>query len=379
MDVTVIGSLEEVSATEWNVLADESNPFIRHEFLVALERHHCVGPRHGWVPQHILIHDKGKLVGAVPMYLKDNSYGEFVFDWAWAHAYERAGLKYYPKLVVGVPYTPAPSQRILVEKNPHCDAIANLLIDAAQQHANNLGVSSLHWLFTTEQETSLLEARGLLRRTGCQFHWNNKGYTHFDDFLETFTAQKRKKVKRERRRIEEAGIEIEILNGGEITASQWQIFHRFYELTFHTKGGIPTLTLDFFNEIGRTMAENIVLVLAKYQGRYVAGAFNIRGKDTLFGRHWGCDAEFHSLHFEACYYQGIDYCIQQGLKHFQPGAQGEHKVSRGFEPTLTYSAHWIGNPSFRKAIADFLKHEQAGVNEYKQELDDHLPFKLTSG
>jgi predicted N-acyltransferase len=375
MNISIVDSLEDVPAAQWNRLAGSSNPFIRYEFLAALERHGCVGRDYGWIPQYILVHDQGRLVGAAPMYLKDNSYGEFVFDWSWAHAYERSGLEYYPKLVIATPYTPATGTRLLTENGPEANSIADQLIGAATEHARSLGLSSVHWLFTSEANTKQLENHGLMRRTGCQFHWTNPGYRDFTDFLSTFTAQKRKKVNRERRRVIEAGLEIEILSGADISESQWHTFHRFYENTFYIKGGMPTLHLPFFREIGQTMAENVVLVMVKHDGRYVAGAFNMRGEDTLYGRHWGCRADFHSLHFEACYYQGIDYCINHGLKRFEPGAQGEHKVGRGFYPTPTYSAHWISHSAFASAINEFLTRERSGMTQYISELNEHLPYK----
>ncbi|MEO6696525.1 MAG: GNAT family N-acetyltransferase [Gammaproteobacteria bacterium] len=373
MPLTVLNSLDDIPAADWNSLAGEANPFLRHEFLAALERHRCVGAEAGWIPQHLVLHEQGKLVGAVPMYLKDNSYGEFVFDWAWADAYRRAGLSYYPKLVVAVPYTPATGARLLLaEESPR---IADVLIEGALEHAQRLKVSSLHWLFTTEQDTRRLESHGLMRRTGCQFHWHNQTYRDFDDFLAQLTAEKRKKVKRERRYVREAGIEIEVLNGRQISAEQWEIFHRFYSTTFQKRGGLASLGLEFFQEIGQTLADNVVLVLAKHHGRYVAGAFNLRGTDTLYGRHWGCCEEFHSLHFEVCYYAAIEHCIALGLTRFEAGAQGEHKLSRGFLPTPTWSAHWLSHPAFSRAVEEFLSHEQDNMAYYMNELGEHTPYR----
>lgn len=373
MTLTILSSLDDIPAAGWNNLAGAANPFLRHEFLVALERHGCVGAAAGWIPQHLAAHEQDRLVGAVPMYLKDNSYGEFVFDWAWADAYRRSGLHYYPKLAVAVPYTPATGPRLLLaEDTPQ---ITNALIAGALEHAQRLKVSSLHWLFTTEQDTRRLEAHGLMRRTGCQFHWHNQNYSDFADFLALFTAEKRKKIKRERRFVREADIEIEILNGRHISMEQWEIFHGFYSSTFLKRGGIASLSLGFFQEIGRTMADNVVLVLAKHQGRYVAGAFNLRGTDTLYGRHWGCSEDFHSLHFEVCYYAAIEYCIAQGLRRFEAGAQGEHKLSRGFLPTPTWSAHWLSHPAFSSAVAEFLSHEQDNMAYYMNELGEHTPYR----
>lgn len=376
MEISVIPHLDDIPATAWNALAGNDNPFLRHEFLVALERHGCVGRHTGWVPQHITAHNNGQLVGAAPMYLKYNSYGEFVFDWAWAEAYERNGMPYYPKLVVAVPYTPATGPRLLLTERADQEAVASRLIEGALDHARHLQLSSLHWLFTTEHDTARLAQHGLMRRSGFQFHWRNPGYRDFSDFLSTLTAEKRKKIKQERRRVREAGIEIEILNGHQISAQQWEIFHGFYISTFDKKGGVATLTLDFFMEIGRTLADNVVLVLAQRQGAYVAGAFNLRGNNTLYGRHWGCIDDFHSLHFECCYYSLMEYCIQHGLGCFEAGAQGEHKLARGFLPTPTWSTHWLAHPAFSAAIQNFLTRETDALQSHMEELHEHSPFKL---
>jgi predicted N-acyltransferase len=375
MRISRTDNLASVPATEWNALEGGlDNPFVRHEFLSGLEAHGCVGEKWGWLPTHLLAHEGERLVGAVPLYIKYNSYGEFVFDWSWADAYRRAGLPYYPKLVVGVPYTPAPGPRILLADDAP-EGTADALVEAALELAREMEVSSLHWLFTGERDTGILHSHGLMRRTGTQFHWFNQDYRDFDDYLDQFTAQKRKKLKRERRRVQESGVELEVLNGREISEAQWDTFHRFYEDTFDKRGGSATLTGDFFKHLGESMPERVVLVLARYEGRYVAGAFNLRSDTARYGRHWGCDREFHSLHFEACYYQGLDYCIRHGLKRFEPGAQGEHKVGRGFVPVPTWSAHWLANPVFSRAVADVLEHEHEAMLEYMAELREHLPFK----
>jgi len=376
MRITTHTSLEEIPAAAWNALSEGRDPFLRHEFLVALERHNCVGERFGWLPRHLAAYDDaGALIGAVPLYLKDNSYGEFVFDWAWADAYARNGLDYYPKLVSSIPYTPATGSRLLIASDADKTAVGPALIEAALELARALDVSSLHWLFTPVDQTELLEAHGLMRRTGCQFHWRNHGYRDFHDFLDTFSSAKRKKVKQERRHVTDAGIELEVLNGNTMSESQWNILHGFYRSTFARKSGMPTLTLPFFQEISRTMGESLVLVMALHQGEYVAGAICLRGTDTLYGRHWGCNADYHSLHFEACYYQGIDYCIQHGLQLFEPGAQGEHKISRGFLPTPTWSAHWIAHAGFRDILARYTAQESAHTIEYINELAQHTPYK----
>ena len=375
MNCTIIDQIDEVSAADWNALSLDGNPFLRHEFLGALEHNQCVGERFGWIPQHIVVHQEGQLVDAMPMYLKDNSYGEFVFDWGWADAYQRAGLDYYPKLVSSIPYTPATGPRLLVAPGTQAGVVANLLIDKALQHAAALNVSSLHWLFTNTRDTRHLEHRELLTRTGCQFHWRNQDYTDFEHFLAQLSSRKRKQIKRERRQVNDVQIRIEIRHGDEVSEAQLHQFHHHYQSTFYKLGGYATLSEAFFAEISETMPRSVVYVFAYYNKHHVASAFCVRGDHTLYGRHWGCDADFHSLHFEACYYQGIEYCIKEGLKHFEPGAQGEHKVSRGFEPTATFSQHWIEHREFRSIIAEFLQRERQGVHHYMESLRDHLPYK----
>jgi predicted N-acyltransferase len=376
LTLTTHSSIDEISAEEWNRLADPDTPFLRHEFLAALERHSCVGKTYGWLPRHLALRDAaGAVLAAAPCYLKLNSYGEFVFDWAWADAYHRAGVAYYPQLVVASPYTPATGARILTGASSRRSEYAAALIQGACQLAERLGVSSLHWLFTTEEETAWLEGEGLMRRTGCQFHWENRGYRGFDDLLLEFSAEKRKKVKRERRRVLEAGIRFRLLSGADVSPGEWETFHRLYRDTFDKRGGVPTLSLGFFREIGRTMGDSVLLVLAYHRDQIVAAAFDLVGTRSLYGRHWGCFADFHSLHFEACYYQGLDFCIARGLQRFEPGAQGEHKISRGFLPTHTWSAHWIGDPSFRSAIGRFLDMERADMEGYISAMRERSPFK----
>jgi len=372
----VLDSIDSVQAPDWNRVAGTSHPFLRHEFLAALERHGCVGERYGWLPRHITASDdSGRLCGAVPLYLKQNSYGEFVFDWAWADAYHRAGLHYYPKLVSSIPYTPVTGARILVAPDADHAGVTTTLVDAALSFTETSGASSLHWLFTSAADTGLLVERGLLRRTGCHFHWHNDNYRSFDDFLARLSSRKRKKIRRERRYVEEAGIRMQILHGTAATHEQWQTMHRFYRSTFEKKSGIPTLSLGFFEEISRTMGEQVVLVFALLDERPVAGAIMLRSETALYGRHWGCLAEYHSLHFETCYYQGIEYAIKHRLALFEPGAQGEHKISRGFLPAYTWSAHWIRDAQFRAAIAHYLEQEHALMVDYHDELQLVSPFR----
>jgi predicted N-acyltransferase len=349
---------------------------MRHEFLAAMEHNGCVGERFGWIPRHLTLQDDdGHLLAAAPCYLKFNSYGEFVFDWAWADAYQRAGGRYYPKLVVASPYTPATGMRVLTGDTPRRAEYSAALIRGSIGVAEQLGISGLHWLFTTEEETKWMREAGLMPRLGCQFHWRNEGYADFDALLATFSAEKRKKVKRERRRVAEAGVSIRRVRGDDVSASEWAIFHALYEDTFDKRGGVPTLTLPFFREIAATMGEQLLLVLAEHEGEIVAAAFCLMGARSLYGRHWGCSKEFHSLHFEACYYQGLEHCIAHGLERFEPGAQGEHKVARGFLPVRTWSAHWIADPRFRKPIGKFLDHEIEGMEDYIAEMRERSPYK----
>lgn len=378
MRSTILNRINDVSAEEWDALVSDDNPFIKHTFLATLEEHQCVGQTYGWIPQHIAIYDDADvLVGAAPMYLKDNSYGELVFDWNWADAYHRSGLRYYPKLVTAIPYTPVTGPRLLVSPRSDTLNIRKILIDSAIALAEKNNLSSMHWLFTNAQDTDALRQSGLALRLGCQFHWHNHDYKSFTDFLNVLSAQKRKMIKRERRRVQEQGITLEVLHGDEMSEEQWYVFHRFYESTFERKSGMPTLSLSFFMTLAERMPRNMVVVLARHNNHYVAGAFNMRSSDTLYGRHWGCSAEFHSLHFEACYYQGLDYCISNQLQHFEPGAQGEHKISRGFLPTPTWSAHWIAHPEFSSVIYNFCKQEQAGMEHYINDLNQHSPYKST--
>ena len=376
MHTTVIQQIKDIPVGQWNSVTGTSNPFLRYEFLAALEQHHCVGEHHGWLPRHIAAYeDDNKLAGLVPLYLKDNSYGEFVFDWAWADAWHRAGKPYYPKLVAAIPFTPATGPRLLVHPLADRARVVKALIEEALSLTERTDSSSLHWLFTDKRDTDKLVEHGFMRRTGCHFHWSNRHYRDFDDFLSRLTSRKRKKIRRERRHVEEAGIQMEIVHGSEATEEQWHIMHYFYRTTFEKKSGMPTLSAGFFHEISRTMGDQVVLVFAMHQGKAVAGAIMLRGDDALYGRHWGCLQEFHSLHFEACYYQGIEYCIKHGLSLFEPGAQGEHKISRGFLPTLTWSAHWIRDEEFRPAINRYLLQEHELVVDYYHELSETSPFK----
>ncbi len=373
--VAILDDIGELDPQAWNTLGVAAFPFLRHEFLHALERHGCLGERLGWLPRHIAIRDQeGGLLAACPLYLKFNSYGEFVFDWSWADAYERNGLSYYPKLVSASPYTPATGPKLLTAPDVPPEA-RKLLIDTAMELARTSECSSIHWLFTPGDETDFLEKNGYLRRTGCQFHWENRGWDDFDAFLADLTHAKRKNIRRERKRTREAGIRFRWLDGHSASPEDWADFHVLYESTFDRKGGIPTLSLGFFEELAHSLPDQVLLVQALHEDRPVAAAFNLVGEHTLYGRHWGCREQFHSLHFETCYYQGLDFCLQRGLSRFEPGAQGEHKVSRGFLPTPTWSAHWLGDARFARAVQQFLEHETEGMQDYLAEMMSHSPYR----
>lgn len=378
MRCSAVTSLKEVSAEDWNRLSGSDNPFVRHEFLIALERNGCVGDDAGWAPQHLLLHDGPRLVGALPMYLKHHSYGEYVFDWGWADAYRRCGLPYYPKLVSAIPYTPVTGPRLLSDPGGDSGEIRGSLIEAALAHARAEDVSSVHWLFTTPSETQSLCDERLVHRTGCQFHWTNPGFQSFEDFLLALTSKKRKQIKRERRQARDAGLDVHIYSGEALGRPQWEAFYAFYCATYDRKWGMPYLTLSFFEEIGRTLPDSVLLILASRGDEYVAGALALRGRDTLYGRNWGCHEYHPALHYEMCYYRTIDYCIEKGLKRFEAGAQGEYKLSRGLLPVATRSVHWVRHPQFRSAIAAFVEEERRDLMRYIDYMDRHSPFKAGS-
>jgi predicted N-acyltransferase len=375
MTVSRIESLAEVSAADWNAAAGD-NPFLRHEFLAALEHSGCVGPSTAWRPHHLLARDEaGVLAGVMPAYLKLDSRGEFVFDWSWAEAYERSGLHYYPKLVSAVPFTPATGPRLLVAPDRDHDVVARALVDALIATGAATRASSVHVLFPDAASADYLRAAGFLARKGCQFHWHNEGYRDFEDFLSHFTSSKRKKVRRERRRIEEAGIEFEHLHGKDIQPSDWDAVFEYYTRTFMLRGRPPYLNREFFEEVSQTMSDRMLIVLARFRSKPIATAICFRSDSALYGRYWGSLADFNGLHFETCYYQGIEYCIQNGLMLFEPGTQGEHKISRGFSPTETWSFHRMLHPEFHAAVADFLERETQYVEDYIDDLEGHVPYK----
>jgi len=375
MQIKVLDNLDQVDAQQWNALVQDRNPFMQHAFLTALERHACVGAAFGWLPRHLVIYnDEQDLVGAMPLYEKYNSYGEFVFDHAWAEAYQRHGLDYFPKLVSSIPYTPASGQRLLAKPKQQAE-IFPLLLAAAMELAQTLEASGVHWLFALASEQDWLEQQGLVARHDCQFHWRNFGYDSFDDFLKTLATKKRKNIRQERRKVRDSGVQLRLLNGHTATAKDWSDFAYFYQHTFESKWGIPTLNEGFFREVAQQLPDQVILVLADREESCIAGSLMFCSDTHLYGRHWGCTEYFDSLHFEACYYQGIEYCIQQGLHVFEPGAQGEHKVPRGFIPTLTRSSHWLLEEAFRQPVRQHTRHEQRAVARYINAAWEHLPYR----
>jgi predicted N-acyltransferase len=368
-----LATVASVDPAAWNALALDS-PFLKHEFFRALEQSGCVGGETTWQPCYIVARDDRGLAGALPLFIKYDSHGEFVFDWGWADAYERSGRSYYPKLVCAVPFTPATGRRMLL-RDADDKNVATRLVDAARATAEEIEASSLHVLFPTDPERQWLESAGFLTRKACQFHWANDGYRDFDDFLARFSADKRKKAKRERRRVAEAGIVFEHLRGDEPSAADWDAIIEFYSRTFWRRGREPYLNREFFAAIAKSMPENLLVVLARHQGVPIATAICFRSSTTLYGRYWGSGGDFHSLHFETCYYQGIDYCIREGLARFEPGTQGEHKVARGFVPQPTWSCHWLRDVAFHRAVGSFLARETRHVDAYIDEVGEHVPYR----
>ena len=368
-------SIADIDATDWNGLAGRSQPFVRHEFLLALEESGCAVARTGWTPRHLVIEDaRGRALGALPLYSKAHSRGEFVFDFSWANAYAQHGLDYYPKLLSAVPFTPVRGARLLAGPATDAHSMADTLIQAVAGYARSEEFSSWHVLFPSDDDLAHLKRAGLIERRDCQFHWFNQGYESFDAFLATFTAEKRKKAKRERRRVAEAGIEFDTRLGGEMTDALWKTVYAFYAATFHRHGHDPYLSLNFFKRVAASMPEQMMLKIARHGAEPIAVAIFFVGEDALYGRYWGAGGNYHSLHFETCYYQGIQYCIEHQLERFEPGTQGEHKVPRGFVPTFTSSAHDIIDPRFAAAIGDFARRESRGIEQYAASVNEHVPY-----
>ena len=372
----VLDRIDEIPAEGWDLCAGRDNPFLRHAFLKALEDSGSVGRKAGWLPQHLAVTDAaGTLQAAAPMYVKGHSQGEYVFDHGWAEAYERAGGRYYPKLQVAVPFTPVPGPRLLVRDGPQREEVREALIEALRSVTDQSQLSSLHVTFCLESEAAVLEQGGFLHRIGVQYHWSNAGYGSFDDFLGALASRKRKAIRKEREAIREHGLTIRALTGTDLTRQHWDAFFAFYMDTGSRKWGRPYLTRKFFDLLGATMPENVVLMFAEKDGRPVAGALNLKGGDCLYGRNWGCLDEFKFLHFELCYYQAIDYAIAHKLARVEAGAQGEHKIQRGYLPVETHSAHWIADQSFRDAVADFLERERRVMRNEIAGLAEYSPFR----
>jgi predicted N-acyltransferase len=372
---SVVESLDRVSPAAWDALVGDQ-PLLSHAFLHALHETGCASESTGWRPRYLIGTSNGALVAAMPLYLKMHSYGEYVFDWAWADAYRRHGLAYYPKLLDAVPFTPVPGPRLLARD----DADRRLLLQAMQQHARDAGLSSAHLLFLDEADQRAARSGGWLMRSTVQFHWNNRtpdAYADFADFVASLQREKRKKIFQERRRVGEAGVTFEALAGSEIGPADWDFFHRCYTLTYRAHHSTPYLTREFFRQAARTMPDHWLLFVASRGGKRIAASLIAIDPQRLvaFGRYWGATEHVHCLHFEACYYRPLAWCIDHGYRRFEGGAQGEHKMARGLLPVQTWSAHWLAHPEFARAVGDFLEREGAGVESYLDELNERLPFK----
>ena len=389
--IRIVDDINTIDASAWDALAatretmapgtgapakTSINPFVSHAFLSALEDSRCVGQRAGWLPQHLVLDGPdGAPIAATVAYLKSHSQGEYVFDAGWADAFERAGGRYYPKLQMSVPFTPATGPRLLVGHSSGAGVRRQALTAGAQAYAERTGISSVHATFLTDDDLAAMESADWLHRTDQQFHFHNRGYATYDDFLETLASRKRKGLKRERREALANDITVEHLTGTHLTEAAWDAFYAFYLDTGSRKWGRPYLNREFFSLIGERMSDAILLIMAKRNGRYIAGALNLVGADTVYGRNWGCIEDHPFLHFEVCYHQAIDYAIEHGLSTVEAGAQGQHKLARGYEPTTTHSAHFITHPGLRHAIEDYLESERADVERVGEVLSEHTPFK----
>ncbi|MCC6535792.1 MAG: N-acetyltransferase [Burkholderiales bacterium] len=370
--VRILGALAEAPAEQWDRLAP-ANPLSSHAFLHGLETSGCVSASTGWIPCHVTLWRRDTLIAAMPLYLKDHSYGEYVFDWAWADAYRRHGLAYYPKLVCAVPFTPITGERLMA----HTTRDRNALLGAALAFAERSRASSLHVLFPSPSAVEECREAGMLVRKAVQFHWTNPGYRSFDDFLAQLTRDKRKKIRQERRRVHEQGIGFRWLDGATAKESDWAFFERCYRKTYREHRSTPYLNLEFFLHLAQRMPHNVLLIQAYRDGKPIAATFNIvAGREALYGRNWGAIAAVPLLHFEACYYQSIEYCIAHDIGRFEGGAQGEHKMARGLMPVETCSAHWVAHAEFRRAIAQYLARETHGIGEYVDELNERSPYHV---
>jgi predicted N-acyltransferase len=376
ISVRVAESIAEIGEAGWDACAGADDPFLSYAFLGALEEAGCVSAESGWLPHHLAVEGPDGAVAAVaPLYVKGHSQGEYIFDWGWADAYERAGGRYYPKLQCAVPFTPVPGRRLLAKPGPGAAAGEAALAAGMAELADRHGLSSVHVTFMPEDQAEKLAERGWLVRHGLQYHWRNRDYGDFDDFLATMMSRKRKSVAKERRRVAEAGIATPILCGADIKPHHWDAFYRFYVDTYDRKWGYPYLNREFFELLTERLGERVVLVMAELDGRLIAGALNLRGTDALYGRNWGAEGDYRFLHFEACYYRAIDFAIEHGLQRVEAGTQGPHKVQRGYEPVRTFSAHLIRDPGLREPVADFIRRESRQVTHELEAMAEMTPYR----
>lgn len=377
MKVEFAESIKNIDEDVWNKIVNSDYPFLNYSFLLALEETKCVGEGTGWYPFHLLIKENKEIIALMPMYLKTDSHGEFIFDWSWADAYYRNGMEYYPKLVSAIPFTPASGPRLCSLSEENIPELVRLIKEAIEEISTHLKLSSAHVLLPEYTELEHFMNSGFSLRTSYSFHWFNNNYKRFNDFLNGLTSRQRKNIKKERKKILDQNITIEKIEGKNITETLWNDFFNFYQVTYLKRGMSPYLNLDFFLKLSEIFPDNLLLVVAKdlKNNKPVAGALNFYDSKVLYGRYWGCLEQYDSMHFECCYYQGIEYCIEKGINKFDPGVQGEHKIKRGFLPIETYSAHWIKDTRFRKAIDNFLIEERANILDYKERCKSLLPFK----
>ena len=367
--------IADIPKSVWQRLAGNHNPFLRYEFFQALEQSGCTTAATGWAPSHLVFRIDGEIRGVAPAWLKSHSRGEYVFDWSWAEAYERYGLPYYPKLLIAIPFTPSQGPRLLLDPELRAQLMPETLHSLMDKLTRQIGAHSWHLLFPDAEDQKLLEQRGELHRIGCQFHWHNHGYNHFDDFLAALTSRKRKSIRKERRQVAGQGLTFQRFQGQDIPEHVLSAFYVFYQATYFKRGQRPYLNKLFFEQLRAQLPEHLHIIMAIRDGEMVAGALFLAGESTLYGRYWGCLEEYDHLHFETCYYQGIELALDLGLQHFDAGAQGEHKLVRGFEPVITHSWHGVQHPAFREAIADFTLEEAEHVRAYYQEAETLLPFR----
>ncbi len=374
LTLSLHAKIADIDPADWDTCAGADNPFVSHEFLSAMEDSGSANSRTGWLPQHAVLRDEcGQIVGVVPMYAKSHSYGEYVFDHGWANALERIGEDYYPKLQAAVPFSPVPGPRLL--RRPGSGIPISAMASALEQACASHGLSSVHVTFCTKDEWNGLGDAGWLQRIGMQFHWENQGYSNFEDFLGALSSRKRKVLRRERRDANAAGLTFHALSGADITERHWDAFYAFYQSTVDRKWGSAYLTRSFFSLLGQRLGDKVVLMYAESDGKPVAGALNLAGDEALYGRNWGCRGDWPFLHFELCYYRAIDWAIEHGLKRVEAGAQGRHKIQRGYLPKPTYSAHWITHAGLRRAVGNFLQEERAGILSDMTALAEDSPFR----